>query len=359
MSGYGNHDEEGEFADALVDRRTSTRSTGRRAGASEDGLAETAGSGAGGGATRAGSVLLTVAVLAGVIACALVGVLWHKQNKMENALTNDVAPVLEYVFNVTQSGDYASQTFCTNSFRHVATGTDPSGTVSLDKREVMVREQYEVKRAAAKEKFDRRDVPMFEYPELRAARGFPSSNTELPGTEGTVSILRVGSSVRIKFAATGLPSNLSVPVPYWEDPDVAFFLGSYIPYECIPPVAAWPDCNTTIFGVVECTDVVTGAPEHPVFFAPEQEAIASAYHTHLVNGYGWFDGSPLVHAASSLANGYYNETTYVVGTQSQIFPVFNEFFNDLLFAEIRGEAFYKTDAPIDWTVPEGCISTCI
>lgn len=371
MEEYDHDPHDAELARSLMNKNK--RSGGKNAGAPESGLPADASSG-GSGAGITLIVLLGVALASGLIACALAGWSIHNDHKIEHALKNEVAPALEYAFNISQAADLGSQTYCTDALRHIAAGTPPTGTLFLAKREVAMRELYEKKRAAAEELFNRNArsygvgtlayrPPSFEYPEYPGdieERGIPLANTRLPGTTGTVSIVRVGSTVHIKFTATALPSNLSVPVPYWEVPDDVSRLSSYIPYECIPPIAAWPNCNVSILGVATCEDIETGGPDHPVFYLPGQEVVGSTYHTHITNGLGWFAGNHVVHSASISANGYDGDTdTYLIGMQTDIFTVTDGgMFDAHMFSDLRAEVFYKTDAPVDWTVPESCLAEC-
>lgn len=358
MSRYGRVDDAG---DALVDAWGTTKVSGdvangavMEAGDGSSGGSGGDGAGSGAAAGAFGTMLFRLILVAGIVlGCVLAGMAVHNDHKLEHKLKNDVAPALEYAYNFSLAGAESSQTYCSESFVHVAAGTPPTGTLFLFKREVAAPPADNAE--AYLDSLGRREVaPRAEH----ATRGFPLVNTRLPGTSGMVSILRVGETVRIKFTASGLPTNLSAAVPYWEDPDTALRISSYIPYECVPPVAAWPNCNASLPNVAPCTDVVLDDVYHPVRTFPGHDTIGAVHHTHAVNGLGWFAGNHIILSASITANGFDGET-YVVGTQTDMISVVDSMFDALMFADLRAEAVYKTDAPIDWAVPEFCRAECV
>jgi len=352
MSRYSHPDD--CATEVLVDAWGKSMAAGAEADGPKAAGAEASDAAAGGGMMAARGVLL-VLVLAGVaVACGLAGVAIHNDHKIEHILKNDVEPALEFAYNYSQAGTGSSQTYCSESFVHVAAGTAPTSTMFLFRREVAT---APVDNAEAYMNSIGKRTANAERAHAES-RGFPLINTRLPGTSGMVSILRVGESVHVRYTATGVPTNLSVAVPVWEAPDTVLRISSYIPYECIPPIAAWPECNVSIPNTAPCGDVVLDNVYNPVYLLPGHESVGAVHHTHSVNGIGWFVGNHNILTASIAANGF-DDGTYVIGTQTDMIAVVDGMFNGLMFTDLRAETVYKTDAPIDWAVPDACRAECV
>jgi hypothetical protein len=354
MSRYSHPDD--CATEVLVDAWGKSMAAGAEADGPKAAGAEASDAAASGGMMAVRGVLL-VFVIAGIaVACTLAGIAIHNDHKIEDILKNDVEPALEFAYNHSQAVTGSSQSYCTESFVHVASGTAPTSFMSLFRRELAVAPVDNAE--TYMNSIGKRTVNA-----ARAhteSRGFPLINTVLPGTSGMVSIVRVADTVHIKYTATGLPTNLSALVPVWEAPDTVLGISSYIPYECVPPIALWPNCNTSIPGVASCQNVLTNVI-NPVRTIPGHETTGAVYHTHSVNGIGWFAGNHNILTASIAANGYTDDdnTTYVIGTQTDMFSVVDGMFNGLMFTDLRAETAYKTDAPIDWAVPDACRAECV
>lgn len=280
---------------------------------------------------------------------------------------NTFWPLLDFAFNYTTAGVATSQSYCSGSFTHIAYGDPATGNITLDKRRSLKTTTREVSGENHARGENRKKATQF------TARGFPVDATILPGVSGVVSIVRVGHTVQITIAATGLPNDWSDPTPIWEAPDTVRMLASYLPYECIPPIASWPNCNDTIDNVAPCS-VLSDDFEHPVFFGPfGRLAKINAHHTQITNGAAWWlDGDSVAITGGYIANAFAEfgtdsesdfTTDYLIGMQSFIWPTndvpFDTVDTDLFFDQIHAQFVYKTDAAFTWTVPEECEAACL
>ncbi len=353
------------------------------------GPADVEAAGAAGGAATGGALggaALGIALLALVIGAVGLGISsWsvHNDNSLTHALRHSIQPVLEYVFNYTSAAVLTSQSFCSSSFTHVAYGTPASYNISLDKkrRGLGTREALDAEAAYGPCTPDELGI----LPERclykksirttshksKNPRGFPIDGTILPGVDGVVTILRAGETVQVIIAATGYPADLADNIPVWQLPDVVYALSSFIRYECIPPIAAWPNCNDTIDNVAPCEELSADF-DHSVYFGPfGREAVVNIQHTHITNGASWYlvtdyvqvTGSTLSNALADGDSDTDTDSGYLVGTQSTIFSsvILNDSNgnDELYFNNIAAQFHYKTDAGIDWEPPESCISTCL
>jgi hypothetical protein len=347
----------------------------KKAGAPADGFP----GGSGGGWTGGSIAGVSVGTILGV--CAILGAvgfgmaIWSLNNDddLRDTVKHVVQPVLALVYNFTTSASLTSQTYCTGAFTHVAYGDPATGNITLDKRRTLKRE------VTGEQTVDSysRDAPQTrrEHPETSrfSVRGFPVADTVLPGVSGVVSILRADTTVQITFAATGLPNDLADPTPIWEYPDVVRMLASYIRYECIPPIAQWPNCNDTIDNVATC-EILSDDFDHPVFFGPFGRAsIGNIHHTQITNGAAWWlDRDAIAVIGGYVANAYAEAGTdsetdagdYLVGVQSYIVaiddtPLDTDPDTDLYFDQIHASFVYQTDAAIDWEVPDSCRADCL
>lgn len=336
----------------------------KRAGAPNDGGAAEAGAAAGGTSGMGMGALWAVALIAvclGAAGAITGGISLGNDDSLRDALRNNIQPVLEYVYSYTNASVVTSQSFCTASFTHVAYGDASTGNVTLG-----LRRGLDAKRARGAQRGPS-GKPILSTKFAGDARGFPVDATVLPGVNGVVSILRAGHTVHIVVAATGYPESLADPIPSWDFPATVRSLASYLPYECIPPIANWPNCNDTIDNVATC-EALADDYEHSVFLGPfGREAIVESRHTFISNGVAWFlEPETVAITTGYVANAYAGATTdgeYLVGVQSYIDSSVGDFATDvnieLYFDQIHAQFQYRTDASVNWEVPEDCIAACL
>lgn len=360
----GGETAQGELEEKLLEREAAKASQGKAAGGKNAGqFADPTGAG---GVSGAFVAVVAIALVFGAAGTGMgIGAL-VKESQLRDSLTITFWPLVEFAYNFTFAGTASSQSYCSGSFTHIAYGDPPTGNITLDKRRSMkttLREVADEKHLRGK---DRRMATQ------HTARGFPVDATVLPGVSGVVSIVRVGHTVQITIAATGLPNDWSDPTPIWEAPDTVRMLASYLPYECIPPIAEWPNCNDTIDNVATC-EILSDDFEHPVFFGPfGRLAKINAHHTQITNGAAWWlDGDSVAITGGYVANAYAEEGTdsetdsgdYLVGVQSYVWPTndipLDTADTDLFFDQIHVQFVYRTDATIAWTVPESCEAACL
>lgn len=367
MNFGGNFEHDDDVNDGLVSRASgasarepmSRQPTSRAAGAE-------AGGSTGGGASGVWAFLIVAGVVLGIVGVILGSIGQKHDSDLEHALKHDVAPVLELVYNETSAMVNSSRTYCSGSFLNLAYGEPPTDYVtpfrkrgiddSLTSAVDPSRISFET---SLKDMIRQREGEIHDKAAHKeAVRGVPYVVTPLNGTNGVLSIVRVGESVHIHFTTRAISSNSSIPIPIWEDPARVVTFTSLIPYECIPPVASWPNCNDTIPGVATCGDVLTDGIL-TVFDGTEAAIPFNVQHHRIFNFIGSFDGNRLDISYGFPANGYDESENYLVGVQSFITSTIVDMMNDaVMFDVATGHFHYKTDAPIDWAVPDSCLGAC-